>query len=62
MTGGEEVIDVKTIIMEMTMEIEGDKTLGEASVITIGIEAKQEKEVWHQGEKITEGMIVQMWI
>ena len=39
---GEEVIDVKTIIIiEMIVEIEGDKTLGEASVM---IEADQEKE------------------
>ena len=44
-TVGEEVIDVKIMIIEMTVEIEGDKTLGEASVMTIGIEAEQEKEV-----------------
>ena len=42
MTAGEEVIDVKImIIIEMTVEIEGDKTLGEASVM---IEVDQEKE------------------
>ena len=35
-----EIIDIK-IIIEMTVEIEGDKTLGEASVM---IEADQEKE------------------
>ena len=39
-TVGEEVTDAK-IITEMTVEIEGDKTLGEASVM---IEADQEKE------------------
>ena len=27
----------------MTVEIEGGKTLGEASIMTIGIEAEQEK-------------------
>ena len=37
---GEEVIDVK-IIIEMTVEIDGDKTLGEASVM---IQVDQEKE------------------
>ena len=43
-TVGEEVKDVKIIIIvEMTVEIEGDKALGEASVMTI--EADQEKEV-----------------
>ena len=45
MTVGEEVIDVKIIIIEMTAEEEGDRTLGEASVMTKGIEAEQEKEV-----------------
>ena len=46
MTVGEEVIYVRiTIIIEMTVQIEGDKTLGEASVMTLGIEAEQEKEV-----------------
>ena len=45
MTVGEEVIDVKIIIIEMTVEIEGDKTLGEASIMTIGIETEHEKEV-----------------
>ena len=38
---GEEVIDIK-IITEMTVEIEGDKTLGEILVMTI--EVDQEKE------------------
>ena len=42
MTVGEEVIDFKIIIIEMTVEIEGDKTLGEASVMTTAIEAEQE--------------------
>ena len=37
---GEEIIDIK-IIIEMTVEIEGDKPLGEASVM---IDADQEKE------------------
>ena len=37
---GEEIIDIK-IIIEMTVEIGGDKTLGEASVM---IEVNQEKE------------------
>ena len=41
MTVGEEAIDAK-IITEMTVEIEGDKTLGEISVRTIGVD--QEKE------------------
>ena len=42
MTEEEEVIDVKIIIIiEMIVEIEGDKTLGEASVM---IEADQENE------------------
>ena len=55
-TVGEEVIDIKIMIMmEMTVEIEGDKTLGEASVM---IEVGQEKEAWHQQEIVTEGMIV----
>ena len=40
MTVGEEVIDIK-IRIEMTVEIEGDKTLGEASVM---IEVDQEGE------------------
>ena len=40
MTVGEEVIDIK-IITEMTVEIEGDKMSGEASVM---IEVNQEKE------------------
>ena len=45
-TVGEEVTDIRIIIIiEMTVEIEGDKTLGEASVMTMGIEADQEKEV-----------------
>ena len=33
-TVGEEVIDIKIMIKEMTVEIEGDKTLGKASAIT----------------------------
>ena len=37
---GEEITDIKSII-EMIVEIEGDKTLGEASVM---IEVDQEKE------------------
>ena len=46
MTVGEEIIDVRIIItIEMTVEIEGDKTLGESSIMTIGIETDQEKEV-----------------
>ena len=44
MTVGEEVKDIKIIIIEMSVEIEVDKTLGEASVMTIGIKAEQEKE------------------
>ena len=45
---GEEVIDVKFMTIAMTVEIEGDKTLGEASVMTdttIEIGVEQEKEV-----------------
>ena len=45
MAVGEKVIDIKIIKIEMTVEIEGDKTLGEASVMTIRIEAGEEKEV-----------------
>ena len=45
MAVGEEVIDIKIIIIEMTVEIEGDKTLGEASVMKIGMETEEEKEV-----------------
>ena len=45
MTVGEEVIHIKIIIIEITVEIEGDKTLGEASVMTIWIQAGQEKKV-----------------
>ena len=45
MTIGEKVIDIKIIIIEMTVEVEGDKTLGEASVTTIVIEAEQEKDI-----------------
>ena len=44
----EEVIDIKIMIIEMTVEIEGDKTLGEASIMTdmtIGIGVGQDKEV-----------------
>ena len=65
MTGGEEAIDIKIMIIEMTAEIEGDKTLGEASIMTdqtIEIGVGQGKEVWHQGEMIIEGMIVQKQI
>ena len=45
---GEEVIDVKIMTIEMTVDIEGDKTIGEASVMTdttIEIGVEQEKEV-----------------
>ena len=48
MTVGEEVMDVRIMIIEMTVEIEGDKTLGEASVMTdmtIGIGVEQEKDI-----------------
>ena len=48
MTVEEEVIDVKIMTIEMTVEIEGEKTLGEASVMTdmtIEIGVEQEKEV-----------------
>ena len=48
MTVGEEVLDVKIMITEMTVEIEGDKTLGEALImtdITIRIGVGQGKEV-----------------
>ena len=46
---GEEVIDAKLIITEVTVEIEGDKILEETLVMTdirveIGIGVKQEKE------------------
>ena len=58
MVGGEEVIDIK-IIIEMTVEIEGDKILEEASVI---IEVDQEKEAWHQEDIVIEDMTVQMQI
>ena len=47
-TVGKEVIDVKTMIIEMTVGIEGDKTLREASVmtdVTMGIRVGQEEEV-----------------
>ena len=62
-TVGEDVIDIKIMIIEMTIEIEGDKTLGQTPGMTemmIGIEIGQDKEVGHQGEMITESMIVQM--
>ena len=48
MTVGEEVIDIKIMIIEITVEIEGDKILGEASAMTdmtIGIGVGQDKEV-----------------
>ena len=48
MTVREEVIDVKILIIERTVEIEGDKTLGEVSIrtdMTIGIGVGQDKEV-----------------
>ena len=45
-TVGKKVTDVRIIvIIEMTVEIEKDKTLGETSVMTVGIEVDQEKEV-----------------
>ena len=45
MTVGEEIIDVKImIVIGMTVEREGDKTL-EVSVM---IEVDWKKEVWHQ--------------
>ena len=49
-TIGEEAIDIKIMTIEVTVEIEGDKTLEETSVMTdmtveIGIGAEQEKEV-----------------
>ena len=46
MTVGEEIIDARIIItIEVIVDIEEDKTLGEASIMTIGIEADQEKEI-----------------
>ena len=48
MTVGEEAINAKVLIIEMTVEIEGDKTLGETSIMTdmiIGIGVVQDKEV-----------------
>ena len=46
MTVGEETIDTRIIItIEVTVEIEEDKTLGEVSIMIIRIEADQEKEV-----------------
>ena len=50
MTVGEEAIDIKIMIVEMTVKIEADKTLGETSIMTnmtIGIEVGQDEEVWH---------------
>ena len=41
MTVGKEVIDIK-IITEMTLEIEGDKSLREISVMTIGVDQENE--------------------
>ena len=58
MTIGEETIDIKImIIIEVIVDIEGDKTLGEDSVL---IEADQEKEGLQQEEMVIEGMTVQM--
>ena len=48
MTVGEEVMDIKIMIIGMTVDIEGDKILEETSAMTdmiIGIEAEQEIEV-----------------
>ena len=50
MTVGKEVIDVKIMIIEVTVETEGDKTLEGTSVMTdmtveIGIGVEQEIEV-----------------
>ena len=48
MTVGEEVMDIKIMIIEMTVEIEVDKILEETPAMidmTIGIEAEQEIEV-----------------
>ena len=48
MTVGEEDIEIKIMIIEMTVEIKGDKSLGETSImtdITIGIGVGQDKEV-----------------
>ena len=53
----EEVID--KIIIEMIAETEGDKTLGEISVM---IEVDQGKEVPHLGEMVIDDIIVQMQI
>ena len=47
-TIGEEAIDIKIMIIEVTVEIEGDKTLEETSVMTdmtLEIGVQQEKEV-----------------
>ena len=45
MTVAEETIDARIIItIEVTVEIEEDNT-SEASIMTIGIEADQEKEI-----------------
>ena len=48
MAVGKEVTDITIIIIEMTVEIEGDKTIEETSVMTdmtIGIGVEPEKEV-----------------
>ena len=48
MTVEEEDIDIKIMIIEMTVEIEGGKTLGETSIMTdmtIEIGVGQDKEV-----------------
>ena len=47
-TVGEEVLGIKIMIIDMTVEIEGDKILEETSAMTdmtIGIRAEQEIEV-----------------
>ena len=53
----EEVID--KIIIEIIAETEGDKILGEISVM---IEVDQEKVVPHLGEMVIDNIIVQMQI
>ena len=63
MTVAEEVIDTKIMTIEMTVEIEGDKTLEKTSALTdmtIGIGVEQAKEVWYKGEMTAEDMIVQI--
>ena len=58
MTIGGEVIDIK-IIVEMIIETEGDKILGEVSVM---IEVAQGKEAPHAEGMATEDIIAQMQI